>query len=84
MICASGGRLDAGTVSDSVRFSLDTGRKQVMSTSDAAKPGDEAPPGAPGTGENLCRACSGTGKVDDVPCPDCKGTGKVTTGIGGG
>ena len=55
-----------------------------MSTSDAAKPGDEAPPGAPGTGENLCRACSGTGKVDNVSCPDCKGTGKVITGIGGG
>ena len=55
-----------------------------MSTSDAAKPGDEASPGVPGTGENLCRACSGTGKVDNVSCPDCKGTGKVTTGIGGG
>lgn len=49
-----------------------------------AKPGDEAPPGAPGTGENLCPACGGTGKIDGDGCPECKGTGKVTTGIGGG
>jgi hypothetical protein len=48
------------------------------------KPGDEAPPGTPGTGENLCPACSGTGKLDGNECPECKGTGKVTTGIGGG
>ena len=42
------------------------------------------PPGTPGTGENLCPACSGTGKLDGENCPECKGTGKVTTGIGGG
>lgn len=48
------------------------------------KPGDEAPPGTPGTGENLCPACRGSGKLDGESCPKCKGTGKVTTGIGGG
>ena len=48
------------------------------------EPGDEAPPGAPGTGENICRRCSGSGRVDGGSCPDCDGTGKVTTGIGGG
>ena len=55
-----------------------------MSDSDAAKPGDEATPGTPGTGENLCPDCSGTGKIEGKACPECKGTGKVITGIGGG
>jgi hypothetical protein len=59
-------------------------REDTMAGSDPAKPGDEATPGAPGTGENLCRHCGGTGKVGGEDCPDCKGTGKVTTGIGGG
>jgi hypothetical protein len=54
-----------------------------MPDTDPGKPGDEAPPGAPGTGENLCRTCGGTGKVEAKTCPDCQGTGKVTTGIGG-
>jgi DnaJ-class molecular chaperone len=44
---------------------------------------DQVPGGAPGSGENVCRKCNGSGKVDGKPCPDCGGTGKVTTGIGG-
>ncbi len=48
------------------------------------KPGDEAPPGTPGTGENLCRSCSGTGELDGAPCPACDGTGKIVEGISGG
>ncbi len=46
-------------------------------------PGDEAPPGTPGTGENLCDRCSGTGRIAGAPCEACGGTGQVTTGIGG-
>jgi hypothetical protein len=46
-------------------------------------PGDEAPPGTPGTGENICPECSGSGKVDQGTCPNCGGTGKVIEGIGG-
>jgi hypothetical protein len=46
-------------------------------------PGDEAPEGTPGTGQGMCRRCSGTGEVDGSPCPECQGTGFVTTGIGG-
>lgn len=46
-------------------------------------PGDEAPPGTPGTGEDLCRACGGTGQLNGGPCPECEGTGRVTRGIGG-
>ncbi len=48
-------------------------------------PGDEAPPGAPGTGENICPECSGKGQLQSGgKCPNCNGTGKVTTGIAGG
>jgi hypothetical protein len=48
-------------------------------------PGDEAPPGTPGTGEDLCLDCNGTGKrADGKECPTCNGTGKVVRAIGGG
>ena len=48
------------------------------------RPGDEAPPGTPGTGENVCRRCGGTGRIEQgATCPDCAGTGRVTSGIGG-
>ena len=47
------------------------------------KPGDEAPQDTPGTGENVCPACHGTGKVKGEACTNCAGTGKITTGIGG-
>jgi hypothetical protein len=47
-------------------------------------PGDEALPGTPGTGENLCPDCSGSGKLQDgAECPTCAGTGRVITGVGG-
>lgn len=48
------------------------------------KPGDEALAGTPGTGEDLCEQCSGSGlRRDGSPCPNCEGTGRVTRGIGG-
>ena len=47
-------------------------------------PGDDAPPGAPGTGEDVCRRCNGSGRLGDQDCPDCGGTGIVEKGIGGG
>jgi rubrerythrin len=47
-------------------------------------PGDEAAPGTPGTGENLCRHCGGTGEHDGRPCPVCGGTGKAIEGLAGG
>ena len=46
-------------------------------------PGDQAPPGTPGTGENVCPRCGGAGRLGDQACPECSGTGKVTTGVGG-
>lgn len=49
------------------------------------KPGDEAVPGTPGTGEEICPTCKGTGKLaDGKECPTCEGTGRITQGIGGG
>jgi len=49
-----------------------------------SNPGDEAAPGTPGTGENVCRHCKGSGEHDGIPCPVCGGTGKVTEGLAGG
>jgi hypothetical protein len=46
-------------------------------------PGDEAPAGTPGTGEDVCPRCGGSGQSGGRSCPDCQGTGKVNVGIGG-
>ena len=46
-------------------------------------PGDEAPPGTPGTGPDVCRNCGGSGKLEGRTCPECQGTGQVNVGIGG-
>jgi DnaJ-class molecular chaperone len=47
-------------------------------------PGDDAPPGTPGTGEAICPDCQGSGRVQGMPCRNCGGTGKITKGIAGG
>jgi hypothetical protein len=46
-------------------------------------PGDEAPAGTPGTGENVCPNCGGSGRAASGACPVCGGTGRVTAAIGG-
>lgn len=48
-------------------------------------PGDVTPPGTPGTGEDVCPDCQGSG-VDKQgeQCAQCGGTGVVIAGIGGG
>jgi len=56
---------------------------QARGTTVPMAPGDEAPAGTPGTGEDVCRTCGGSGKLGATSCPDCAGTGKVTVGIGG-
>ncbi|WP_227368829.1 hypothetical protein [Halomonas sp. M20] len=47
------------------------------------EPGDEAEPGTPGTGEDVCPTCGGTGKINDEECVDCGGSGYIIKGIGG-
>jgi hypothetical protein len=48
------------------------------------RPGDEAAPGTPGTGENVCPQCGGQKTLNDgKQCPTCEGTGVVTQGLGG-
>ena len=54
-----------------------------MMTDETLNPGDVAAPGTPGTGENLCSICSGSGHLDGQECAECGGTGKVIEGIGG-
>jgi DnaJ-class molecular chaperone len=47
-------------------------------------PGDEAKPGTPGTGEDICPECNGKGRNQrGEKCPNCGGTGKIVRGIGG-
>ncbi len=50
---------------------------------DEMAPGDEAPPGTEGTGEDICPRCGGTGRRGDGDCPECAGSGRVVKGIGG-
>jgi RecJ-like exonuclease len=57
----------------------------MSATEPETHPGDEGAPGTPGTGEDICPRCKGTGKLaDGKQCPECGGTGKIVEGIGGG
>jgi RecJ-like exonuclease len=48
-------------------------------------PGDEAAPGTPGAGADICEKCSGTGKLaNGAECAECGGSGRVMRAIGGG
>lgn len=57
--------------------------KESIMTDEPLNPGDVAQPGTPGTGENICPKCEGSGRIDDAECPVCGGSGKVIEGIGG-
>lgn len=59
------------------RGTSNTPREQRLS------PGDQARSRTPGTGENICRQCQGSGKVNDRECQNCGGSGRITEGIGG-
>jgi hypothetical protein len=50
---------------------------------DDMAPGDQAPKGTPGAGENLCPVCGGSGQVDGAACQNCGGTGVVIEEVGG-
>src|SRR3954449_1840012 len=64
-------------------MSQPTRHPSVNEPAPASSPGDEVPPGTPGAGENICKRCGGSGKVQGKDCPEREGTGKVTTGVGG-
>nr|WP_062638083.1 hypothetical protein [Caballeronia arationis] len=59
-------------------------RKERTMTQTPLNPGDEAEPGTPGSGEDLCSVCNGSGNKDGAKCEACGGTGKVVQGVGGG
>ena len=49
----------------------------------STNPGDEVPPGTPGSGDDVCPLCRGSGQVNGHDCTNCGGTGVITRGIGG-
>jgi len=59
-------------------------RKDMIQNDAMMAPGDDAPPGTPGTGENACPECGGSGRIEGRPCDNCAGTGVVIQGISGG
>lgn len=52
-------------------------------TQPVLNPGDEAPPGTMGTGEDVCPDCHGKGRLDGAPCSTCSGSGTVIRAVGG-
>lgn len=65
------------------RHAPDSGASPAIPREPILNPGDQAPPGTPGTGEAVCPQCQGQGRVNGGPCRYCGGTGKVIRGVGG-
>lgn len=63
---------------------MSTPSQQDMNSNVTMNPGDDAPAGTPGTGEDICPRCKGTGKQNGQDCQNCGGTGRIVEGIGGG
>jgi hypothetical protein len=55
---------------------------QALPNDGAMAPGDEAPPGLPGTGEAPCPDCGGSGRIGGATCKTCLGAGKVNVNVG--
>lgn len=68
---------------DERRRQGEQGEQQGERAPGAMSPGDEAPAGTPGTGENVCPVCGGEGAVDGGKCANCGGAGVVIEGVGG-
>ena len=65
-------------------MSANPGRPETRPAAEPLNPGDEAAPGTPGTGEDICPDCAGAGRDrDGRSCTNCGGTGKIVRGIGG-
>jgi hypothetical protein len=96
---STGGTTDGGTSRGSSRayvsFHQSSNAKQsrIMQSKNPTRhhtPDDDPEPGTPGTGEDICPDCKGTGKQldkemskpSDKPCERCDGTGIIVEGIG--
>ena len=58
-------------------------KAQMQAANPMLNPGDEAAPGTPGTGDDICPQCHGNGRVNGSPCLNCGGSGTITRAIGG-
>jgi hypothetical protein len=64
---------------------FDRGINMTIFADPELNPGDEAKPGTPGSAEDICDVCSGSGKLaDGAECATCGGSGRVIRGVGGG
>ncbi len=54
----------------------------AQAAGDGRNPGDEARPGSPQTGEQICPDCQGSGQREQRPCEICGGTGRVVRIVG--
>jgi hypothetical protein len=62
---------------------MTTNPSQDPAIQSLARPGDEVPPGTPGSGDDVCPRCKGAGKTEGQECEYCSGTGMITRAIGG-
>jgi len=63
---------------------MSSDQRKATGTGPKLEPGDQAAPGTPGAGENVCPDCRGSGKLNAAECQTCGGTGVVIEGISGG
>jgi hypothetical protein len=68
---------------DDVERARDEPRAHKNTQTNDLAPGDDAPAGTAGTGEDICPMCKGRGRLDEGTCPNCAGRGKVIKGVGG-
>jgi hypothetical protein len=62
---------------------MPTESSQDPAAKNLARPGDEVPPGTPGSGDDVCPRCNGSGSVEGQGCAYCAETGMITRAIGG-
>jgi len=62
----------------------DRDKMRLQTSEPELNPGDEAARGTPGTGEDVCPDCNGSGRIKDAQCPTCAGRGTIVRGVGGG
>jgi len=62
----------------------ETNLMETSETESGPRLDDEATPGKPGTGGDVCLDCHGTGKLDGKPGATCAGSGTITRAVGGG